>query len=110
MLETLDHKRLEGSFLWPAEPFSDSIFNIQNKETAHDANARNSGGGQAAGANNWVDAPTADAAAQRGSVSAIQVFNNRALDGTFLPETILGTSTEHQAELTTDAELMYATL
>lgn len=60
--------------------------------------------------NNWVNAPSADAALQRGSAGGIQTFNNRTLEGTLLPVTILGTSTEHQGELTTDAELMYATL
>src|ERR1043166_6264057 len=57
---------------------------------------------------NFVDASTPDNSVQRGSANHVQVFNNRTLAGDFLPVSIIS-STVHQGELTTDAELMYAT-
>lgn len=59
--------------------------------------------------NNLVDASTPDNSVQRGSANSVQVFNNRTLAGAFLPVSIIG-GASHQSELTTEAELMYATL
>lgn len=62
--------------------------------------------------NNWVDASTPDLSVQRGSANHVQVFNNRALDGTLqrVAVTSSGTVVGHDGELTTEAEMIYATL
>ena len=65
--------------------------------------------GQLAIDNNLVEVASADSAVQRRAATAIQVFNNRSLSGDLLPVSIIGSSL-HQGELTTEAELMYATL
>jgi hypothetical protein len=60
---------------------------------------------------NFVDALPADSSVQRGSANNVQVFNNRTLSGTFLALAIGSTAPIlHQAELTTDADLLMATL